>query len=174
MVTSSEVREGIPHRGSALHTCPERSFQRQRWLVRFGPLAHGRPPGRLHGAISLTRCPRDPGPAQTNERHPTLLCVFGGNPGPSDPETRILSGAMEKPARGQPRIWRRVARSQDHAGNARAHDHHAGRMECAHQPSAPSVLAEMDRDRPWSLYIRRAIAPGQERDSIPENVSGLA
>jgi hypothetical protein len=80
---------------------------------------------------------------------------------------------MEKPARGQPCIWRCVARSQDHAGNARAHDHHAGRMECAHQSSAPAVLTSLDRVRPRCLHVRCAIASAQERDSIPENVSAI-
>lgn len=79
----------------------------------------------------------------------SLLFLLVGHRGiQAYPETRFFSGAMENPARGQPCIWRCLARSQDHAGNARAHDHHAGRMECAHQPSAPAVLIEMDRDRP--------------------------
>lgn len=65
--TSSEVHEGIPHWRSALHTVPERGFQRKRRLVRFGPLAHSRPSGGLHSAISVACGPRDPGPPKANE-----------------------------------------------------------------------------------------------------------
>ena len=43
-----------------------------------------------------------------------------------------------------------------------------GRMECAHQPTAPTVLTDMDRGRARCLHLRCAIASDQEKDSVRE------